>query len=566
MPPNRVGGRDWLIAIALAAVVLGLYRDVHGHDFVNYDDPYYVTENPAVLAGLTSSGVRWAFTTFEDGNWFPLTWISHMVDVSLWGVEPGAHHLTSVGLHALAAAFLFLVLRSMALPWAPSAFVAAAFAFHPLRVESVAWIAERKDVLAGLLSIVTLGAYSRYARRPGGSRYLVVCLAFMAALMAKAMPVTLPVVMLLLDWWPLRRAKDRSWPALVREKAPLFAIAAVAGVLALMAQSAVGATAPLASVPLGERLGNAAVSYVAYLGNTVWPHSLAVFYPRATPAVWLAVLSTMFVAAVTWLAWRERARHPYLIVGWLWFLIMLLPVIGLIQIGAQARADRYTYLPMIGIYVTVAFAGHALGLRFVRLRPALSGLATAALIACAVVTHDQLRVWRDSVSLFEHARRVTKPNYATLNNLGEALASRGDMARAVDVFGEATGVAPGNPAAHLNLAMALARVGQLDRAAAEYREVIRLQPENVGAHVGLGAAFMRQQRFGDAVDPLSAAVRLRPGDAMLRSNLASSLAAVGRLDEAIAQFEEALRLDPSLSEVRANLARARELKARVGRR
>ena len=591
-----IDARDWLIALAIVVATVALYLEVRHHEFVNYDDPYYVTENAQVVKGLSPSGIGWAFATFDDGNWFPLTWISHMADVSLWGMSPGSHHLTNVGLHALAAMLLFLFFRALSLSAGPSAAGAMLFALHPLRVESVAWIAERKDVLSGALSVLTLWLYVRYAKQPRVGRYAAVMAAFASALMAKAMPVTLPIVMLILDAWPLDRRRTLSWAALVREKTPFLLMSLAAAIAAIIAQRDVGATASLTYVPLTARLGNASVSYGMYLVNTIWPAGLAVFYPRPsqTPLSHLA-LSGGAIVLVSWLAWRWRARHPYLLTGWAWYLVMLVPVIGLVQIGAQARADRYTYLPSIGLSLMVAYGLADLEAHAPRYRTLFLSGAAAIAIAFASITFMQLGVWRDSVTLFEHAKAVTRPNYTVLNNLGEGLATRGDMARAAEVFAEAIEVAPANASARLNLANALSRLGRLVQAASEYREAIRVQPSSAAAHAGLGAALGRLGqaeeavaelreavrldptqpdshynlgnllaslgRLDDAVSSLAVAVRLRPQDAMARSNLGAALASLGRYDEAIVQFSEALRIDPNLEQVRVNRERAIKMKS-----
>jgi Flp pilus assembly protein TadD len=586
-----------LTALAVVLATVAVYLDVRHHEFVNYDDPYYVTENAQVLKGLSASGIGWAFRTFEDGNWFPLTWISHMADVSLWGLTPGGHHLANVALHALAAMLLFLFFRALSLSVVASAAGALLFALHPLRVESVAWIAERKDVLCGALSVLTLWLYVRYAKQPRAGRYAAVMAAFACALMAKAMPVTLPLVMLILDDWPLDRRQTLSWGSLVREKTPFLLMSLAAAITAIVAQSGAGATASLTYVPLTTRLANAAVSYGMYLANTIWPIGLSVFYPRPTETpLWQLGSSVAAMTLVSWLAWRWRSRYQYVFTGWVWYLVMLVPVIGLVQVGAQARADRYTYLPSIGLCLVAAYGLADLERRAARYRGFVLGAAAAVAIAFASVSVTQLGLWQNSVTLFEHARAVTHPNYTVLNNLGEALAQRGDMARAAEVFASAVEVAPANAAARLNLANALSRVGRVDQAASEYRVAIRLQPSNAAAHAGLGAALgrlgqpeeavseLRQAlrldpaqpdshynlgnllaglgRFDDAVESLAMAVRLRPGDAMARSNLGAAFASLGRFDEAIVQFSEALRIDPNLTQVQVNRERALQMKSK----
>lgn len=583
-------------AFAVFVVVLAVFSSVRHNDFVNYDDPAYITENPHVLAGLTAGGARWAFTTFEDGNWFPLTWLSHMADVSLFGLDPSGHHLTNAVLHALSASILFLLLTSLGLTTPVGLIATGLFALHPLRVESVAWVAERKDVLSSLLTLATLIAYVGYTRAPGLLRQVVVASLFACALMAKAMPVTLPFVMLLLDYWPLGRWPGLSWARLVREKALLLAMSIAASVIAFVAQSSAGATASLTALSLGARIANALISSVDYLGDFFWPSGLAVFYPREPLSMAALAIAAVILLVISWLVWSQRARRPYLFVGWLWFVGMLVPVIGLVQIGSQARADRYTYLPMIGISLAVACLLESVWRHWPRRRWLVWAAASAGIGLCAVATVEQIRVWRDSVTLFAHARQHTRPNYTTLNNLGQALASRDDFTAAFEAFTQAFALAPADPSAHINFATALNRAGLVDRAIAEYAEAVRLDPASSPAHAGLGAALARQGKLKEAANVLAEAVRLDPrnhdahynlasvlmrsgrlpeavahlaesvrlngSDAQLRSDLGAALATLGRYDEAIREFEAALRLDASLEQTRRNLEYARELKAR----
>jgi len=559
--PPRPSARRWMIATAIFAGTFALFSAARHNDFVSYDDPYYVAENANVAAGLSMDGVRWAFSTFEDGNWFPLTWLSHMTDVSLWGLDAGAHHLVNAGLHALAAAALFLVLGALGIPSFASVLAVALFAVHPLRVESVAWAAERKDVLSSLLAICTIGAYVRWVRHPSRGRFAWLVVVFAAALMAKAMPMTLPFVLLLIDYWPLQRWPAESWRQLVREKAVLFAMAIAAGVIAIAAQSGAGATATLTAVSPAARLSNAAVSYVAYLGDIIWPADLAVFYPRTPVSILAAAVAVVLLAGISLLAWRQRSARPYLIVGWLWYLGMLLPVIGLLQIGSQARADRYTYLPMIGLCLAVACLVESIA-RQSRTRQIVA--FTGASVICAVLadaTLQQIRTWRDSVTLFEHARTVTPPNYTTISNLANALRRAGFDDRALAEFREAVRLAPRSAEAHTSLGAALARQGRLEEATEALQTAVRLTSDNYDAHYNLAHVFMRTGRMTDAIVHMTQAVRLNGSDARLRSDLGAALATVRRYDEAIEQFEAALRLDPSLDETRRNLSYARQLRA-----
>lgn len=601
-----------LIPLVLILACLALYSPVRHHAFVNYDDPDYVTANPHVLAGLTVAGVRWALTSTYGANWFPLTWISHMLDVELFGLDAGRHHLTSAVLHACSAVLLFLAfLRMTGARWR-SAFVAAAFALHPLRVESVAWAAERKDVLCGLFWMLALLAYARYAERPGPKRYALVAAAFAGALLSKPMAVTLPAVLMLLDYWPLRRG-----PKLV-EKLPLFAMSAAASVVTLLVQGSGGAVLTTAELSLGQRAANAVVSCAAYCLQTLWPSGLAVFYPFRVPAVWEALAALAGLAAVT----AAVARRRELLAGWLWFLVTLLPVIGLVQVGLQSRADRYTYLPSIGLAILLAWA-------------VPRQLLGAACLAWAAVTWTYLPAWRNSRTLFEHALAVTRNNYIAHNNFGVALRDAGDSAAAMSHFqsaieirpaysdaqnnlGEAllragrldeaeshirTALAlrPDSPEAHINLGTVLSRRGrdadaaaayrraiELDpdtagapdahynlgrfyglaglsaEAVAEFQQVLRVRPNDVEAHYNLGTAYVALDRLGDAIDEFRLAIRLRPGYVNAHFNLGAAFATRGDYAAAIGEFSETLRLQPEFEEARRNLNVCRELASRSG--
>src|SRR6059036_456916 len=397
------GRRNLAIAGLVVLGTLAVFAPALRHGFVNYDDPEYVTENPRVRAGLSWAGLGWAFAAPHAANWHPLTWLSHMLDAQLFGLAPAGHHATSVLLHATSAALLFEVLAGMTgTPWR-SAFVAAVFALHPLRVESVAWVSERKDVLAGFFWMLALAAYARYARRRGAADYVLVVAAFVLGLLAKPMVVTLPLVLLLLDVWPLRR----PWTiALVWEKLPLVLLAAAASALTVVAQRGAGAMASLESLPLAARMAEAVVAFRAYLEKTFWPARLAVFYPHRPLPIGEVAASCVVLLVVSALAIRERRRRPWLLVGWLWYLVALLPVVGLVKVGEQAMADRFSYLPQIGVLLMIAWAAADAG----GSRAVASAGGVVALAACVALTARQLDIWRDSVSLFAHASAVSRDN------------------------------------------------------------------------------------------------------------------------------------------------------------
>jgi tetratricopeptide (TPR) repeat protein len=541
------------IAVLLALATLLAYWPVVHCGYLNLDDDLYVTANPAIWGGLTFAGARWALTATHAGLWHPLTWLSHMLDVQLYGANPAGHHATNLLLHVANVVVLLLVLvRTTGALW-PSAAVAALFALHPLRVESVAWVAERKDLLSGLFGLTTIWAYARYAERPDPGRYALVAVSLALGLMAKPMLVTLPLVLLLLDRWPLRRGTSLR---LVVEKMPLLALAGAAGLMEMVAAQRAGAVGHLARFPLEARLANALVSYARYLGKTVWPSGLAVFYPypSAWPAPQLAGAAVLLLA-VTVLAIVQMRRRPYLLVGWLWFLGMLLPVSGVVQAGSQAMADRFTYLPQIGLFVMAAWGGRDLLARWPVPPPALAACAVTLLLALGGATWRQVGYWHDSTRLFTHALEVTSGNWLAHNNLGDALAREGKLEEATRQFTESVRLEPSNPDAHYNLGVVLHRQGHPAEAIAHYREAVRLAPDHPNAHSNLGVALLDVDEVEQAIGELQQAFLMHP-DAGTHFNLGLALARQGRTDEAIEHYREAVRLQPDFGEARQHLADA----------
>ncbi len=525
---------------------------VLGGGFVLYDDPDYVTKNEHVRAGVTLSGLAWAATSFDASNWHPLTWVSHMLDAAIHGGRPWGHHLTSLLLHVATAVLLFLVLEAATGRAEPSAWAAAMFGVHPAHVESVAWIAERKDVLSGLFFVLTLAAYVAHVRRPGRFTFAAVIGAFACGLLAKPMLVTLPFVLLLLDVWPLGRRPRETWRSLVTEKAPLLALSAVSCALTLAAQSR-GRTLPsLTHLSLGARLENALVALAAYLRIAVWPTNLACFYPYPAggwPGSRVAV-SAAVLLALTAGAVALRRRAPSLATGWAWYLGMLVPVAGIVQVGSQAMADRYTYLPFVGLFVAAAWLVPP---RAPRTAWILAWIAVAALIP---VSRAQARVWRDSVTLFEHAARVTADNAFAAWSLGAALAAEGRTGEAIASYERSIRIDPGYAEAHNNLGILLAKQGRLDEAAARYREAIRRRPAYAQAHRNLGHALDRLGRTGEALAEYESAIRIDPGKAEAYDDAGGALIALGRPAEAVERLAAAIRLAPGNGRAHANLASA----------
>lgn len=569
--------RARFLGLALALVTLVSYLPVRQHTFINYDDPDYLTENPVVQAGLTFSGVQWAFTTFHASNWHPLTWLSHMVDCELFGLEPGAHHLVNVLVHTANAVLLFLVLlRLTSNPWA-SFFTAALFAWHPLHVQSVAWASERKDVLSTLFGLSAIWAYAKSvgvaipeaekSPKPGESpkgevrrpkcesawqRYRILSVAFFAfSLLAKPMLVTLPFLLLLLDYWPLGRGRlDRkegnsTWLRLIAEKWPYFVLTAASCVVTYLAQKT-EAVVSLEPHPLHLRLGNAVLSYGRYLLQMVWPVNLSVIYPLPRELNWAFVASSgLVLAAISWGAWKLRGSRPHLLVGWLWYLGMLVPVIGIVQVGGQAMADRYTYLPLAGIFLGLAVEGLS-AVRRLRIPVLLSGACAAfVLLALLAGTRFQLGFWRDSERLFARAVVVTKDNAVAHVNLGTAYESEGRREAALKEYHTALAINPSLSQAHNNLANLLDEGGQPETALEHYREAVRLKPRAALGHANLGTLLSRLGRFDEARAEFVEAARLAPLDPRPFYLLGKAWLRKGRPAQALSSFDEALRRAPN---------------------
>ena len=515
--------------LAMVAATLLVYAPVRRYPFVNSDDPVYVTANAHVLNGLSWANVQWAFTEARVPYWHPLTFLSHMLDVQLFGTNAGGHHITNVVLHCASTLLLFGLLLRMTGMLGRSAVIAGLFGLHPLRVESVAWIAERKDVLSTFFWIATTWAYVEYVRRPQAKRYAGVISLFALGLMAKPMIVTLPFALLLLDYWPLGRVdmgdassrqRGASIGKLLKEKIPLFALAAAASLITFGAQREVGAVNSLEAISLGLRITNALSSYVAYIGDLIWPTRLAALYPYPdTVSVPLVLTALLALAAVTALVIAFRRQHPYLLVGWLWYLGTLLPVIGLIQVGPQARADRFTYVPHIGLLLMLVWGVPALVRRVPNPRVILVPVAVAVLAAVSVVARRQVGYWRDSITLWERTLTVTTDNGVAHYNLGVALSAGGRTDDAIRHLREAVRLEPEFPSAHNRLAVAMDRRGNVAEATSHLAEVVRLMPSSAEAYANLAVALAKQGKKAEAIEAFSQAVLLNPADATSRSRM-----------------------------------------------
>jgi len=559
--PNPVRPRTWqrtdlLVAAGLALAVFVVFGRVLGHQFLHFDDNEYIYDNPHVRTGLSLANARWALTAYHSNNWHPLTWISHMIDVGLFGLAPGPHHLMNVALHAVNAVLLFALLSAMTGARWRSAFVAAAFALHPLRVESIAWASERKDVLSGLFALVTIACYAAYSRRPSSLRYAAVVVAYAAGLMAKPMLVTLPFVLLLLDFWPLRHAGAGAAAPRLHwlDKLPLLALAVASSALTLAAQTQGGVVRTLEDLPLAMRLANAIVACSRYALKLLLPLQQAFYYPypRTLPVA-AAALSLVALVLVTAWAWRSRRERPYALVGWLWYLGMLVPVIGIVQVATQAIADRYTYLPSIGLFLVLAWGAADV----VRARPAwrtpIIALAAGMLCAYAAKAYVQTGYWKDGITLFTRDTQIVEDNVLGYRNLGVALSDSARYAEAIPAFERVLVRYPHDAVTQYDIGSALEKLGRWDEARGRYEASLAADPKQPDALYNYANVLNHLGRGAEAAAALEHAVRLRPDFTLAHNNLGNTLSRLGRQDEAIAHYREALRLDPGYAEAYNNL-------------
>ena len=553
----------WIViaaAVSLAVLAISLFASLRTADFIRLDDPGYVQTNPNVNGGLTRSSIAWAWTAAGyASNWHPLTWMSHMLDVELFGLWAGGHHLTNVVLHALNTLLLFALLYRTTAHIGRSFFVAALFAAHPMHVESVAWISERKDVLSTLFWFLTMLVYVSWTCRPALWRYLLLCLTFTAGLLSKPMLVTLPCVLLLFDLWPLGRWSGglRGMLPRVIEKLPLFALAAASSIVTVLVQDRGGAMTGLDLLPLGTRVTNALIAYARYLGKLVWPTDMAVFYPyREDLPVWWAIASFALLAAITFVAYRVRRTRPYLTTGWFWFAGTLVPVIGIIQVGTQAIADRYTYVPYIGLFIAVAWAATESVARL-RWHAWVAGAAAAGIIGvCSILTVFQVRTWQSNSTVWRHAAAVTTGNYVALNEIGMLLAAEDRHNEALEYFLESARHKPEYAEVKNNLGLTYVRLGRLPEAFAQYQLALRLKPAFPEAEKNYGFALMSVGRYAEAETHFRRAILLRPGFVEAYNNLGLLLASQARVDEAIDTLREAVRLNPGNTQSQFLLAMA----------
>jgi len=570
------------ICLFLAVISLTVFGQTIRYDFVNFDDDLYVYNTPAIRSGLTIKGIAGAFINQHARNWHPLTTVSHMLDCQLYDLNAGGHHATNIILHTIAVLLLFQVLRKMTGAVWRSAIVAALFAVHPLHVESVAWVSERKDVLSAVFFFLMLYAYTRYVRATSITRYLVVAILFVAGLMSKPMLVSAPIILLLLDYWPLRRFEQRCLPMgeakiaesdhqrrrigrVFVEKVPLLVLSAIACAITFILQKrATGAIPPL---PLLWRIENAFVTYVIYAWKTLWPTRLAVFYPHPNDglALWPVIMAILLLLAITAATIVFRRRRPYLLTGWFWYLVMLIPVTGLVQVGEQGHADRYTYLPNIGLFVIgVWCAADLAAVHRSRSRLAVTTVvAVSVILALAWAAFIQTSYWRNSETLWTHALAVTSDNDVAHNNLGYLCVDRGELDKAISHFESAAKIRSAKRDPHydlasafvqMNLADTLARLGRSDDAMVHYEEAIKLQPDYADAYYNRGNVLFGKGRIDEAITDLEKALQMQPNDADAHTGLGNALLRKGSLQEAIAHYLTAMALAPEDPHSRNNVA------------
>jgi len=559
--------REVWVGIFLVLVTLAVYFQVGKFDFTNYDTAEYVYENDYVKNGLTAESIRWAFFSIHRSNWHPLTWLSHMLDVELYGLQAGRHHLTNVMFHIFNTLLLFWLLHRMTGNIWRSSFVAVLFAIHPLHVQSVAWIAERKDLLSTFFGLLAIWGYIRYVQFQTIGSFMPVLLFFILSLMAKPMMVTLPFVLLLLDYWPLERFRFGFKPevshhpqrfalkaALILEKIPLLVFSAASCIVTVYAQQTGGAVGSSVAYPFHVRMANALVSYGSYIGQMVWPNNLAVFYPYPEGlAGWRILIAAILLVGISCLAIRFVKSKPWLIVGWLWFLGTLVPVIGVVQVGSQAMADRYTYVPLIGLFIILAWGVPDLLKRFAYQKLWLAVIAGLVTVTLTIVSWGQVKTWQSSVTLFERALAVTKNNYVAHNNLGQYRLEEGRLSDAINHFTKAVEINPKFELAYLNLGVALSRQGKIDEAIRSYIRALKVKPDFVVAYNNLGNALYRQGKYQQAISNYLRAIQIDPHYAEAYNGMGAALIRLGEIEKAVEFFKKALQINPDNTNTQNNL-------------
>ena len=550
-----------LIIFVLILCTLVVYWQVKDFNFAGYDDELYITDNTHVQTGLTFESIKWAFTAFHAGNWHPLTWLSHMLDCELYGLNPTGHHWTNVELHIANTLLLFFILFKMTGALWRSALVAALFALHPLHVESVAWVAERKDVLSTFFGMLTILAYIRYVKKRNLLRYSLVFIFLSLGLMSKPMLVTMPFVLLLLDFWPLERLKYYSPKqssklfSLILEKISLFIPVIISSVLTILAQKEVGALYSFEALPITTRIANALISYNNYIIKTIWPQNLAVFYPHpfGTLSLWYVFLAALAIAVISFFSIRSFKQHPYVAVGWFWYVGTLIPVIGFIQVGAQAMADRYTYIPLIGLFIIAAWGMPDLLKKWHYNRIILVIFSIIIIFAFSTRSYFQIRHWENSTAVFKNAVKVTENNWLAYNNLGLALMREGKLNDAVLNYKKALQIRPDYLTALDNIGIALHQLGRFEEALFYYSKALKIDPKHAGVHNNIANVLTALGKFEEAIKHYKKALLIEPEFAEAHYNIANVLVTQGKLEKAEFQFKETIKKDSGHSNAHYNL-------------
>jgi Flp pilus assembly protein TadD len=556
--------KEIIISLFLIAASLAVYWQIINHEFINYDDKVYVAENPHIKDGVTLESIRWAFTTDRAANWHPITWLSHILDIELYGLNPMGHHWMNLQIHIVNSILLFLVFNMMTGAIWKSAFVAALFALHPLHVESVAWVAERKDVLSAFFWILSIWAYARYTRQPDKKRYFLLIIFFVLGLMAKPMIVTLPFVLLLLDFWPLSRlqstaqeSKHFSYKALtplVLEKLPLFVLTTVSSFITFFVQQQGGAVRSLEAVPLNLRIANTFFSYINYLAKTIWPQDFALIYPYPSISIiWQIILSVPVLLCISILTIKLAFRFPYLAIGWLWYLGTLVPVIGLVQVGYQSMADRYTYIPLIGIFIIVAWGMADISSRWRNQKNVLALLCCSVLALLMIRTWHQARYWQNSVTLLSHSLNVTHNNSMAHYVLGQSLNQHGKVKEAVFHYNEALKIRPKFAMAHNNLGVIMADQGNDKLAIYHFDKAIQIDYDLGGAHNNYATILLNQNKFEEAAKHYKEAISIDPENIHVYNNLANMLEAQEHFDEAVLYYKKVLSISAQNADIHYKL-------------
>jgi protein O-mannosyl-transferase len=580
-----------ILCAALIVVTLAVYWPVRNHEFIDLDDDAYIVSNPNVKSGLSWQGVKWAFTTGHAANWHPVTWLSHQFDCQFFDLKPAAHHLINLLFHIINTILVFLVFNRMTKGVWQSAFIAGLFALHPLHVESVAWVAERKDMLSTMFWLLTMFAYVRYAERNSISRYFIALVLFILGLMSKPMLVTLPIVLLLLDYWPLERLQKSksSIFSLIIEKIPFFVLSIISSVITFMVQQHSQATSVI--LPLEVCLANAINSYAVYIGKMIWPIHLAVLYPHIygfIPVFKIIVFAVMLIVATIVLIYYGR-RHKYLIVGWFWYIVTLVPVIGIIQVGSQAMADRYTYIPLTGIFLIIAFGASELLQNIPVKKYIFTALAIIVLLGCVTTTSKQLKYWQDDYPLYDHALTVIEQTYLTQDNVSElgprrhtsealryvpnspvlhtifgtTLLELNRLDEAIDNFKFAIELDPNYLTPYYNMAIALGQKGDVNGAIEQYKSIIRLKPDFVDAYSFTGELLYQKGQFAESIEYLEKAIQFAPDNIPLHNRLMTAYASIGKIDEAIEHCRIVLKANPNDAEMLTNLGILLQVQGRV---